>query len=196
MQAAYDASKPGGQETTTAESTSAIESTTASESTSAIESTTALESTSAIESTTATESTSSSESTTAAESTAAPSVDPTVAPSVAPTVKPSETTPKAGDRIDPKQPNTKIKKITFKKKSLKIKLKKVKGVSGYQIQVATNKKFTKNKKNITTKSNKKVTVIFKKLKAKKKYYIRVRTYKKSGGTTSYSKWSKKKGKTK
>lgn len=30
---------------------------------------------------------------------------------------------------------------------------------------------------------------FKNLKKKKKYFVRVRTYKKSGGETYYSKWS-------
>lgn len=100
----------------------------------------------------------------------------------------------AAEKVDPKQAKTKIKKVVAKKKALKFKLKKVKGVSGYQVQVATDKKFKKNKKVVTTKNNKKLTVTVKKLKAKKKYYARVRTYKKADGVRVYSKWSGKKSK--
>lgn len=41
---------------------------------------------------------------------------------------------------------TKIKKLKKAKKSVKVTWKKVSGVTGYQVQVVTNKKFTKNKK--------------------------------------------------
>ena len=62
-------------------------------------------------------------------------------------------------------------------------------ITGYQIQLATNSAFTKNKKEVKVKGysvlSKKVT----KLKAKTKYYIRIRTYKTVNGTTYYSKWS-------
>ena len=60
-------------------------------------------------------------------------------------------------------------------------------VSGYEIQLATDKKFKKNKKTVTIKKQK-TTV--KKLKAKKKYYVRVRTYKIVNGKKVYSSWSK------
>ena len=63
-------------------------------------------------------------------------------------------------------------------------------VNGYQIQLATNKKFTKNRKLVTVKKYKKVSKKVTKLKGRKKYYVRVRTYKKVGGVRYYSPWSK------
>lgn len=65
-------------------------------------------------------------------------------------------------------------------------------ITGYQIQVATDKKFTKNKKTVTVKGHKKTSKTIKKLKAKKKYYVHVRTYKKVGTVKYYSSWSKTK----
>ena len=65
--------------------------------------------------------------------------------------------------------------------------------NGYQIQYALNKKFTKSKKNATStaKPNNSNTVSkkIKKLKAKKTYYIRVRSYVKYKGKKYYSDWS-------
>ena len=66
--------------------------------------------------------------------------------------------------------------------------KKVAGVSAYQVQIATNKKFSKNKKTFKV-SKKSTKVKIKKLKAKKVYYLRVRSYKKVNGKKVYSKWS-------
>ena len=71
-----------------------------------------------------------------------------------------------------------------KKKTLTIRWKKAKNISGYQIQYATNKKFKKAKK----KTVKSTFVTLKKLKKKKTYYVRIRTYKKLGNTY-YSGWS-------
>ena len=69
-------------------------------------------------------------------------------------------------------------------------------ISGYQVQLATNKKFTKNVKNSEVNKKKRVTKTIKKLKSKKKYYVRVRAYKtvKFDGkkTKIYSGWSKAK----
>lgn len=82
-------------------------------------------------------------------------------------------------------------KITAKKKAFLLKWKKQSGVTGYQIQYSTSGKFTKKTTKIKTvkgASKKKLTV--KKLKAKKKYFVRIRTYKIVNGTTYYSKWSK------
>ena len=88
---------------------------------------------------------------------------------------------------------TSIKKLTKGKKSFKATWKKISGVSGYQVQYATDKKFKKNKKTVTIKKNKTSTTV-KKLKANKKYYVRVRSYKntKINGKTKkvYSSWSK------
>jgi hypothetical protein len=71
-------------------------------------------------------------------------------------------------------------------KKLTVSLKKVKGVSGYQIQYSTSSKFTSYK----TKNVKKTTATISKLSKGKKYYIRVRSYKTIGGKKFYSSWSK------
>lgn len=90
-------------------------------------------------------------------------------------------------------PKTAIKAIKPGRKQLKVAWKK-KRCSGYQIQLATNKKFTKNLKTITVNGAGKTARTVKKLKANKKYYVRVRTYKNFNGTQLYSKWSKVKAK--
>ena len=59
--------------------------------------------------------------------------------------------------------------------------------SGYQVQVSTDKKF---KKNVKSKKLSKTAYTFKKLKTGKKYYVRIRSYKKSGKETLNSTWSK------
>ena len=61
--------------------------------------------------------------------------------------------------------------------------------TGYQIQYATNDKFTKNSKKELIENNKKTSQKFKDLKAKKKYYVRIRTYKTVKGKKIYSSWS-------
>lgn len=95
-------------------------------------------------------------------------------------------------KVTPKP--TSIKgKIKAKKKAFFVKWKKQKSVHGYQVQYSTNKKFTKKKtkiKKVTGASKTKLTV--KKLKAGKKYYVRVRTVRKVDGRPYYSKWSKTK----
>ena len=69
--------------------------------------------------------------------------------------------------------------------------KKTTQVSGYQIQYSRKSSFS-TKKTITIKSNKTIKRSFKNLKGGKKYYVRVRTYKKVNGINYFSKWSKKK----
>lgn len=86
---------------------------------------------------------------------------------------------------------TKIKSLKKLYRSLEVKWKKVKGVYGYQIQYSTLSKFKKAKK-ITIKKAKTTSKTIKKLKAKKKYYIRIRTYRIVNGKKKYSSWSKKK----
>lgn len=91
--------------------------------------------------------------------------------------------------------NTSISKVTPLKKSFKVNWKNCSNVSGYQIQYSTNKSM-KNAKKITVKGSKYYARTIKNLKGKKKYYVRVRTYKvvKVNGKnkTYYSKWSSKK----
>ena len=86
---------------------------------------------------------------------------------------------------------TSIKKVTAAKKAVTVKWNKVrKQTSGYQIMVATNKKFTKNKKTVTVKNYKTTSKKVTKLKSKKKYYVRVRTYRIAKGVKIYGSWSK------
>ena len=82
------------------------------------------------------------------------------------------------------------KTVKAAKKAVSVEWKKVGGVKGYQVQVATDKKFKKNKKTVTIKKQKTTKTTVKKLKAKKKYYVRVRTYKIVNGKKVYSSWSK------
>ena len=67
-------------------------------------------------------------------------------------------------------------------------MKKIKGAAGYQIKYSTSKKF--GKKVTKTINSKKVKVTLKKLKAKKKYYIKARAYSRFYGKKVYGKWSK------
>ena len=92
---------------------------------------------------------------------------------------------------------TRISSLTAGSKKFTVKWKKqATQTTGYQVQVATNKKFKKNKKTVTIKKQKTTKATVKKLKAKKKYYVRVRTYKtvKINGKSIriYSGWSKAK----
>ena len=89
------------------------------------------------------------------------------------------------------KPNkTSVKKLKAKKGSVELTWSKTKGVKGYEIQLATDKKFKKNKKTATVKKQKTTKTTVKKLKAKKKYYVRIRTYKTVNGKKVYSSWSK------
>ena len=79
---------------------------------------------------------------------------------------PQQTVKKPGKVKITKAQNVKTKKVT-------VKWKKTSKAKGYQIQIASNKKFTKGKK---TKTLSKTTYSFKKLKKNKYYYVRVRAY--------------------
>lgn len=81
---------------------------------------------------------------------------------------------------------TSISKLTKGKKSFTATWKKVSGITGYQIQYSLNSNM-KNSKTITIKGTKKTV---KKLKSKKKYYVRVRAYQTYNGKKYYSSWSK------
>lgn len=88
--------------------------------------------------------------------------------------------------------STSISKLTAGKKQVKVTCKKLTDVKGYQIQVATNNKFTKGKKTVTVKGAKTTSTTVKKLTSNKKYYVRIRTYKIIDGKKQYSAWSKAK----
>ena len=85
---------------------------------------------------------------------------------------------------------TTLSKLTPAKKAITVKWKKGSGITGYQIQLALNSKFTSGKKTVTITKSGTVSKKITKLKAKKKYYVRVRTYKTVSGKKYYSTWSK------
>ena len=94
--------------------------------------------------------------------------------------------------------NTAISKLTASKNTVTVKWKKqTKQTAGYEIQYSTSSKFTKKTtKTVKAAKNSMTSKKITKLKAKKKYYVRIRTYqtfkvgKKS--TKIYSGWSKAK----
>ena len=94
--------------------------------------------------------------------------------------------------INPK--GTSVSSVAAEAKGFTVKWKKqAVQTTGYEIQYSTNKKFTK--KTTATKIVKKSSATklsICKLKANKKYYIRIRTYKTVKGKKYYSGWSKNK----
>ena len=89
---------------------------------------------------------------------------------------------------------TKIKSVKAAKKAFTAKWsKQATQTTGYQLQYSTSKSFKKSVKTSTISKNKTVSKTVKKLKAKKTYYVRVRTYKTvkvSGKSVKlYSGWS-------
>ena len=103
-----------------------------------------------------------------------------------------DSTTESASKTTSKPKGAKFKKVKGSKKAIALTWAKVKGVKGYQIQVATDKKFKKNKKTVTIKKQKTTKTTVKKLKAKKKYFVRIRTYKTVNGKKVYSSWSKAK----
>lgn len=96
--------------------------------------------------------------------------------------------------IKPK--STSVSKLSAGSKKFTVKWnKQTSQTSGYQIQYSTSSKF-KSPKYVTVSSNKSISKSVTKLSSKKKYYVRVRTYKtvKVNGksTKIYSSWSKTK----
>ncbi len=86
--------------------------------------------------------------------------------------------------------NTKLSKVTPGKKSFKAVWTKTGGVTGYQVQYSTSKKFTKKTtKAVLVAKSATTSKTVKKLKAKKVYYVRVRTYRTLGGVKYYGKWT-------
>lgn len=67
--------------------------------------------------------------------------------------------------------------------------------TGYQIYWAKDKKFKKVVAKTTTKGRSKVTYTGKNFTKGRKYYVRIRAYKKAGGKTYYGPWSNIKAKT-
>lgn len=85
---------------------------------------------------------------------------------------------------------TSISKLTAGKKKFTVKWKKqIVQTTGYQIQYSISSKF-KSAKTATVSKNRTISKTISKLKAKKKYYVRIRTYKTVNGKKIYSSWSK------
>lgn len=85
---------------------------------------------------------------------------------------------------------TTISGVTAGKKKLTVKVKKqATQTTGYEVWVATDKKFTKNVKKKSTTKNSATKLAFTSLKGKTSYYIRVRTYKIVNKVKYYSGWT-------
>ena len=82
----------------------------------------------------------------------------------------------------------KIQKLTAKSKAFFIDWAQKGSATGYEIQYATNSKFTGAKK-VTITNNKTDKTTVSKLSANKKYYVRVRSYTTVKGTKYYGAWS-------
>ena len=111
--------------------------------------------------------------------------------------KPSDATTATKPSTTTKPAVKPVKKVTVKKQTAKVKAgkkkltvtwKKDKNVSGYQIKIATKKNF-KGAKTYTVKSYKTYKKVIKKLKAKKKYFVKVRAYKTVGKSKVYGAYS-------
>ena len=99
-------------------------------------------------------------------------------------------TKKAKYTIIPK--GTTLGKLKGGKKQLTVKWEsQPKQITGYEISYSTDKDF-KNEKLLTVKGTKKTSAKIKKLKKKKAYYVRIRTYKMVGKKKLVSSWSKAK----
>ena len=123
--------------------------------------------------------------------TAKPTVAPTAKPTVAPTTKAISTTavPATVKKTTVKKTTVKATAKKLSSNKVKLSVKKVAGASKYSVQISTTKNF---KKVVAKKTSKKAvfTVKSKKLKGKKKLYVRVKVYKKVNGKTVASQWSK------
>lgn len=87
--------------------------------------------------------------------------------------------------------STTLVKVSRGKRKMKVYWnKQTAQVTGYEIQYATNSKFSKAKK--VAVKNPATNKIITKLQGNKKYYVRIRTYKSVAGIKYYSSWSKAK----
>ena len=91
---------------------------------------------------------------------------------------------------------TSLKKLKAAKKAITVTWKlpskaNLKKTTGYEIRYSLKSSMASSK-TVTVANNKTTSKAIKKLKAKKKYYVQIRTYKKSGSKKYYSTWSGKK----
>ena len=85
--------------------------------------------------------------------------------------------------------SVKLKKIEAGRKKITIRWKAVKNAKGYQIQYASKKNFKSGMKKLSIKGTAKKAKTIKKLKSKRRYYIRIRSYGTEKGKRVYSAWS-------
>lgn len=104
------------------------------------------------------------------------------------TIKAGKVSKKVTVKISPKKQSVKEVK-TPKGRKLSVKWVRDTRTSGYQVQVSTDRKF---KKNVKSRKLTKLSCTFTKLKTGRRYYVRVRSYKRSGKETLYGAWSREK----
>ena len=110
--------------------------------------------------------------------------EPTTSPTTETPNKTAITTARPTHKPTKNEPTIKTKKATIKKltpikkKTLKVTWKKVNGAKGYEIKLATNRKFNKNKRTIKVKKGTSTSKVIKNLKSGKRYYVKIRAYKK------------------
>lgn len=189
--ATAETTTPAVAETTTTAATETTTTVTAETTTSAVEetTTTTAETTTTAAAETTTTATVETTTSAAVETTTTTAKTTTVAPTPTTTAKVTTTQKPTAQKVS--VGNTRITKIVKTKKSAKVIYKKIAKVSGYQLQLSRSSKFKK----AVTKTTKKISYKFKKLKANKKYYVRVRGYVKTSNGTTYGKWRKKNFKT-
>lgn len=113
-------------------------------------------------------------------------------PEEQPSINQPANTPKPVTAVKVQKP----KRAVFKKimplgtRKIKVSWKKVSKADGYEIQYATNRSFKKNKKRTAYYT---LSITIRKLTYKKKYYFRVRAFRKANGRKIYGKWSAVKG---
>ena len=81
-----------------------------------------------------------------------------------------------------------ISSLKAGKKKFTVKWNKQKSVTGYQVKYSQYRSMKKSH-TVTVKSSSASSKTVKKLRAKKKYYVQVRAYKKASGKTYYGTWS-------
>ena len=112
---------------------------------------------------------------------------PTPAPTSAPTLAPTPDT----DKTTPAKVTLSKQSITLKpsgKKSIKVSWKKDNAASGYEITYSTKKSF-KGKKTVVIKNNNTTNKVIKNLVSKKKYFVKVRSYKQDEKSKNYGTYS-------
>lgn len=117
--------------------------------------------------------------------------DETPTPTPAPTSAPTPTPTPDTDKTTPAKVTLSKQSITLKpsgKKSIKVSWKKDNAASGYEITYSTKKSF-KGKKTVVIKNNNTTNKVIKNLVSKKKYFVKVRSYKQDEKSKNYGTYS-------